>query len=61
MQSNDPLTLTARVLRHEISAFLSRPTAYSLPTVMAAGSAGGTTIVMMSRAFRIISPTVRAR
>lgn len=55
-QSMEPLTLTARVLRQAILARFSRDTAYSRPTVMAAGRAGGTTIVMMSSALMAISP-----
>lgn len=61
MASSEPQTLTARVLRQATRARLNLATAYSRPTVMAAGKAGGITIVIMSNALSAISEGVNER
>lgn len=55
-QSIEPETLITLELIQEILNFFSLLRAYSFPIVIVAGSAGGMTIVMISSAFRIISP-----
>ncbi len=45
-----PQTLILGGLMQKMPAFFRRFWAYTVPTVMAAGRAGGTTIVMMSKA-----------
>lgn len=48
-------------LIQNILDFFNLDIAYSLPTVIAAGNAGGTTIVIMSKDFIIISAAVISR
>lgn len=55
MQSMDPDTLIVLGEMQKIWSFFSRFWAYSLPTVIAAGKAGGTTIVIKSKASTNIS------
>mmetsp|Transcript_15195 Transcript_15195/g.36004 ORF Transcript_15195/g.36004 Transcript_15195/m.36004 type:complete len:217 (+) Transcript_15195:915-1565(+) len=53
--SNCPAILTLLGEMQKIIAFLSRSSANSVPMVMAAGSAGGTAMVTMSQALRMMS------
>lgn len=55
-QSIEPETLMTLELMQDILYFLRRLRAYNFPIVMVAGRAGGITMVIISRAFKIISP-----
>lgn len=55
MQSIEPETLILLGDMQNICSFFSRFCAYNLPTVIAAGNAGGTTIVIKSNASTNIS------
>lgn len=57
-QSTDPDTLITLELMQNILLFFSLFKAYSLPTVMAAGRAGGTAIVIKSKDLMIMSDTL---
>lgn len=57
----EPDTLMTLELMQDILHFLSRLRAYNFPIVMVAGRAGGITMVIISRAFKIISPALRPR
>lgn len=56
-----PQTLITLGLMQYTLAFFNLDIAYNLPTVIAAGKAGGTTIVIISSDFIIISPAVISR
>lgn len=60
-QLTDPDTLITLEFIQKIEAFFSLDSAYSLPTVMAAGSAGGTAIVIRSSAFMAMSVAAMLR
>lgn len=55
MQSTDPDTFITREFIQKIFLFFNLCIANSLPTVMAAGRAGGITIVIISKAFTAMS------